>query len=185
MCVDHCGLYVAVAEKLLDSADVVACGEQVRGEAMPQGVRTDRLCESSGGGGALYGALNDVGTEMMPPAHVLGAGIGAQPPRRENPLPLPRSRGAWVFDRQRVRQPHTAESLRNVRILQLTHADEVLTQGANTGERQHRGAVMIAFSIANGELPRLKVDVFTRSRSISSTARPSRTGVARSFAEYR
>ena len=35
--VDHCGLYVAVAEKLLDRADVVGCREQVRGEVSDWG----------------------------------------------------------------------------------------------------------------------------------------------------
>lgn len=65
MCVDHCGLYIAVAEELLDGADVVACRKQVRGEAMAQGVRTDRLCQSSGGGRALYRTLYDVRPEVV------------------------------------------------------------------------------------------------------------------------
>lgn len=107
------------------SLDVVAGCEQVRGEAVTQGVMTDRLCESSRGGGALYGALNDVKPEMMPAADIRGAGVHTQPRGRKHPLPLPRSRGAWVFDSKRVRQPYTAESLRNVRVMQLAHAGEV------------------------------------------------------------
>lgn len=77
---------------------------------------------------------------MMPAADIRGAGVHTQPRGRKHPLPLPRSRGAWVFDSQRVRQPHAAESLRNVRVMQLAHAGEVLAQRAHAGERQHRGA---------------------------------------------
>ena len=39
--VDHGGFEIAVAEKFLDRGDVAAVGQEVGGEAVPQGVAVD------------------------------------------------------------------------------------------------------------------------------------------------
>ena len=47
MGVDHSSLDILMAEQFLDGADIVAVLEQVRGEGMPEGVRCDRLVNTS------------------------------------------------------------------------------------------------------------------------------------------
>src|SRR5512139_1445323 len=43
MGVDHGGLHIAMAQKFLHGADVIACLQQLRGKAMPQRVRAGWL----------------------------------------------------------------------------------------------------------------------------------------------
>ena len=58
--VDHGGGDVAVAEELLDGADVVAGLEQVGGEGVAQGVAADSLGEPSGERRLTHGFLGTV-----------------------------------------------------------------------------------------------------------------------------
>jgi hypothetical protein len=61
--VDHRGLD-AVAEQLLDGADVVAELEQMGGERVAQGVAADLLRQAGGAGSPPDRALDDGGLEV-------------------------------------------------------------------------------------------------------------------------
>jgi hypothetical protein len=64
--VDHCGADVAVAEELLDGADVVAALEEVGGEGVAEGVAGDPLVEARLACSTLDGTLHHALVKMMP-----------------------------------------------------------------------------------------------------------------------
>jgi hypothetical protein len=65
--VDHRGLDVLAAEKLLDAPDVIAVFEEM-GREMSQGVTAGGLRHAGGPERVLEGALGDERVEMVPPA---------------------------------------------------------------------------------------------------------------------
>jgi hypothetical protein len=65
--VDHRGRDVAVAQQLLDGADVVTRLEQVGGERVAQGVTGHPFGELRSPGGLLDGALEDGRVQVVPP----------------------------------------------------------------------------------------------------------------------
>ena len=65
--VDHGGLDVFVAQPLLDGADIVVILQQVRGEAMPEGVARHALFKAGGTGGGADGFLLAALVQVMAP----------------------------------------------------------------------------------------------------------------------
>ena len=72
MGVDHRRRNVLVAEQLLDSPDVVAILEQVRGEAMAQDMRRHGLGQPGLASCLEHRALDDFLIQMVPSHMVLG-----------------------------------------------------------------------------------------------------------------
>jgi hypothetical protein len=66
--VDHGGRDVAVAEELLDGADVVSGFQKVGGEGVAEGVAADAFGEVGGQGGLSDSALDDRFVEVVTPA---------------------------------------------------------------------------------------------------------------------
>ena len=67
MRVDHRGLYVTVAQKLLNGSNVRTSFQQVGGKAMAKGMATGRFTDSSSSDCRANGALDDRGIKMMTP----------------------------------------------------------------------------------------------------------------------
>lgn len=65
MRVDHRGANVAVAQQLLDRADVVPVFQQMRGERMTQGVGRRVFGDARVPGGPRDGLLNDTFVQVM------------------------------------------------------------------------------------------------------------------------
>jgi hypothetical protein len=71
--VDHGGPEVAVAEELLDGADVGAVLQEVGREGVPEGVAGDAFRDAGGGGRAADGALDARLVEVV--AEPLAGGV--------------------------------------------------------------------------------------------------------------
>src|SRR5262245_50351163 len=109
--VDHRGVDIAVAEQLLERADVVAGFEQVGGKAVPQRMRADRLGQTGAATRVADGALGD-GLVQVVAAVCAAARVDGDHRRGEHPLPAPLALGVRVFAREPLRQPHTSEARR-------------------------------------------------------------------------
>lgn len=86
--VDHRGADVAVAEQLLDRADVVAVFEQVGREGVAQRVAGDALGNAGCRAGAADGALEH-GLVQVPAPDLSGRPLRMRPRGGEEPLPRP------------------------------------------------------------------------------------------------
>ena len=73
MCIDHCRAHILVPQQLLDGADVTAIFEQVRGEAVTQGVAADRLAEMAARRRMVNVALQVFLIQVMAPQHGIAA----------------------------------------------------------------------------------------------------------------
>ena len=122
MGVDHSGLHVLVAEQLLYGADVVAGLEQVRGEAMAEGVGADGLGETGFAAGGPHGFLQRGFMGVVAP-QLAAPGILRNPFRRKDILPADLLSRARVFSLQRVWQIGFAESF--LEVLVVDHLDFV------------------------------------------------------------
>lgn len=99
--VDHGGGDVAVAEQLLDGADVVAGFEEVGGEGVAEGVAADALGELCGERCLADGTLNDGFVEVVTAA-LVGFGVVVDAGGGEEPLPRPFAGGVRVLASERL-----------------------------------------------------------------------------------
>ena len=92
MRIDHRGLQIAVAQEVLDSANVGTSFQQVGCKAMAKGVASGRFADPCCSHRGANRPLNDRRVEMMPP---LFTRLSITPTRdlREHPLPNPFARG--------------------------------------------------------------------------------------------
>jgi hypothetical protein len=88
MRVDHGGSDVGMAQQFLNGADVAAALEQVRGEAMPQGVGRCRLGDAGLHQSSLERPLEGLVKQVVAPNHP-AARIRGQVILREHPEPRP------------------------------------------------------------------------------------------------
>ena len=105
--VDHGGGDVAVAEELLDGADVVAVGEQVGSERVAERVAGDALGERGRARGSGDGSLWEAAVQVVP-VDLAGAGVGREGAGGEDPLPAPVRDGAGVLAGEGVGEPDRA-----------------------------------------------------------------------------
>ena len=68
MRVDHCGLHILVSEQFLNRANVVATFEQMRCEAVPEGVTADAL-RNSGCSHCLFNCFLHTALVQVMPTH--------------------------------------------------------------------------------------------------------------------
>lgn len=114
--VNHGGADVAVAEELLDRADVVAGLEQVRGEAVAESVAGGSFCEARGLHRVAERALEDRLVEVVAAVLTgLRVAIGAR--RREDPLPGPLPGGVGELDPEGAREIDVARAVNHHAVL--------------------------------------------------------------------
>jgi len=88
MGIDHGGPYVAVAEELLDRADVLPLLQQVGGKGVPEGVAAGRLADTRCLHRPSYRFLHQGGIQVVTP-FLLGPGISPAVVLRKEPLSAP------------------------------------------------------------------------------------------------
>jgi hypothetical protein len=157
--VDHGGGDVAVAEELLDGADVVASLEEVGGKGVAEGVAANALGELGGDGGLANGALEDGFVEVVATAFV-GGWVEVDACGGEEPLPGPFARRAGVFDAEGVWDFDVAGAAAEVGLVLVADALEVGSQWADQGEWERREAVFLALAVAHADFSSFEVEVF-------------------------
>jgi len=157
-----------MTEELLYGADIIPGFQEVRGEAMAQRVRPNRLRDPRLPRRRPDRLLQGGFVQVMPARYRAPARVGANPGRREDPLPAPFTVRIRVFPSQRIRQQDTAEAGREVAHVLRPHALQV------HGERflrlgwQHRDAIpfdtaqgrLVALPLAHEDLVAAELDVF-------------------------
>ncbi len=88
MRVDHRGLYVAVAEQLLDRTDVRAPLQQVHGKAMAEGMAASWLADPSSAYSDMHRSLDHRRIQVVTPLFI-GVVVPPTCHLREHPLPDP------------------------------------------------------------------------------------------------
>jgi hypothetical protein len=156
--VDHRGVDVLVAEKLLDRPDVVAVLDQVGREGMAERVAVDGPLDADFVDGLLHGALEDSFVDVVAPDGVR-ARIGRAFPGREEPLPGPLLRGSGVLPFEGVGQVNTASPVPTIFLVQLLDARE-----PGDELRAHRGgkrdeSVLLAFRVTDEDAAHAELDV--------------------------
>ena len=155
--VDHGGGDVAVAEELLDGADVVAGFEQVSREAVPQAVASGVLRDLSGAAGITEGALEYGFVQVVPSASpgrvIVVTGC------RKDPLPRPFLMGKRELVRKRPGQLDVAGPIGNVPVKEAAHLVQVSAQRGAELRRQERDAVSSAFAVTHEQLASVEIDV--------------------------
>lgn len=94
----------------------------------------------------------------MPPLRT-AARIARPHRRREYILPTPGLGGVSVLVCERIRQPHRAEAVGQILLLQPLRSPELLLQRQNRVLRQHRHPVLAALAVAHDDLAALELDV--------------------------
>ena len=114
-------------EQLLHRPDVVPSLEQIRREAMAQGVRTNWLHDTRPSPGLAKRPLRHRLVDMVA-LRWAEARIVADPRGRKHPLPAPFPVGIGVLARQGMRQLHAAETCLQIALVKAAHPIEVLQQ---------------------------------------------------------
>lgn len=118
------GFHVLVAQEFLHRPDVVAVFEQMRGKAVPEGVRRDGPLNAGGSGREADLALNGIFQNVVA-APGARARIDRWPGGRKNVLPASRQVSIRVLTCERVWQLGTAVSLPDRLVVQRPHSLEM------------------------------------------------------------
>jgi len=157
--VNHRRFDVTVAKEFLHGPDIIAIGQQVRGEGMPKRVARDSFGQSGLSDSLQDRLLNKRFVNVVP---ALLAGLGVSPTAFlwEYELPAPLAIGVRILPGQRMRQFHAAVTVRQVLLVNLLDAPKVLLQGADHRPRHRRDTVFVSLPFADGDLAALEVQVF-------------------------
>src|SRR4051794_2134273 len=102
-----------VAEELLDGTNVVACFEQVCGEAVPERVASGGVRDPCSFDRFSERPLDDGFVQVVPAAlPCLQVQVAAR--RGKYPLPSPVAGGGWVFRKERARKLDESRTFRQV-----------------------------------------------------------------------
>lgn len=124
--IDHGRSHVAVAEELLDGADVVAALQQVGGEGVAERMAGHPFVETGLARCILHRPLQDALMEVM--ASLQAIGIFPARARRKDPLPAPRSRRGGNLALDGFRDPDGAESVLQIVVVNCTRLLELMTE---------------------------------------------------------
>ena len=113
-----------MAEQFLNTTNVDAGFEQVRGKRVAQCVRRDFLGESRHCDSARQRSSDTVFVEVMATLNA-GARIDRQRRRWKDPMPGPALRRSWKLRCQGIRQPDTGAPLRPVMRPQCSRLSEL------------------------------------------------------------
>lgn len=147
-----------MAEQLLDGADVVAAIEQMRGEAVPQDVRRDRLRNPGFARGLRHGALDDLFVQVVA-ANDTVERVGRAAAGRKHVLPRPAAARVGILARERERKVHLAEPFGEIPFVHQLHAREMRAQRLDQALGEHRAPVAPALAVAHRDLAALEVHV--------------------------
>src|SRR6266571_774538 len=155
--VDHRRADVAVAEELLDGADVVAGPDELGGERMPKHVRRGGLGDSRPPGG-LRDRLLDHGLMQMVAVPDAGPPVRVVRRSRKDVLPSPLAVGVAVLASERVGKRRPPKAAAKILTMPAAHSFEMIEQLPPAGGRQHRHAILASLAITDHDLQALEVD---------------------------
>lgn len=156
--VDHRRADVAMAEELLDGADVVPILQEMCGEGVAEGVACGGLRQAGTADGGADEALHDCLVEMV--AAVVAAGLVPVHARGgEDPLPGPLAPGVGVFAFEGCGELDPAGAAGAVLLVLQADTLEVARERFPGAERQHGDAILLSFAAAHGDLVGAEVDV--------------------------
>src|SRR5262249_17716567 len=152
--VDHRGLEVAMAEQLLDGADVGSALQQMCRERVAERVAGDRLGEPCSARRLLHGALHR-GLVKVVAEDLAGAAIDGRSQRREEPIPSPFAGGMRILPAQPVGQ-RNADAIAAVAFVESPDPLEMRDQWATQPHRKRAAAVASAPPPAHQPPPPLR-----------------------------
>lgn len=157
--INHRGANIVVAQQLLDGANIVATGQQMRGEGVTKRMTRNALRQACFSNGLFDRPLNQRFIDVMTP---LVSRLGVPPAAllRKDELPPPFPIGVRVLAGQRVRQLDAAISVRHVLPVNRLDSVKVFLQGSNHSLRQHGHPVFIPLAFADRDLAALEVEIF-------------------------
>ncbi len=140
------------------SLNIVAVGQRVRCERMAKRVARHPFRETrfadSGRHYPLDQRLIHVMSALFPSRRVPPAAL-----LRKHELPAPLPIGIWVFTGQCVWQFDSAIAIGEILPVESLDPAETFLQGANDCLWQHRDPVLVPFSLTNGDLTALEVQI--------------------------
>jgi len=113
MGIDHRRVDILMPQEFLDSANIVASFEQVRGKRMPEGVAARRLGDPCLPYGRFHGTLQHELTHVMPPFNT-AARVDRTCCHREDILPSPLTIGIQILSLQGIWPVDAPESFLQV-----------------------------------------------------------------------
>lgn len=122
--IDHRGLHILVAQKLLHGANIIASLKQMRRKAMAKRVAGDALLDTSLLSRPPDGFLHPTFVSMMA-HHTPGTRIDRAPARWNHILPEPLMAGGRQFPRQGIGQPDLTEALAEILRVDRTHVFQI------------------------------------------------------------
>jgi hypothetical protein len=156
--VDHRGFDIAMAEKLLDGADVVAILQQMGGEAVAESVTGDAFGEGGQVRGLVDGALEPGGTKVVT-ADVTRARIGRQARGGESELPDPIAAGRGEFAVEGVGEEDKPLAGLHIAMVEALNVVQVVEQVRGEGVWKHADAVAGALTLADEDLVLGEVEI--------------------------
>ena len=125
MGVDFCSAYIRVAKQLLDSAEIIAGLKQTGSKTMTKGMTTREFADTCRLNSPAKVLLNSSVEQVMPPASAR-ARISRKLLRWEDVLSGGLLTGAWIFAVQAFRKINRAESLQEIRLMQIQRGIDLL-----------------------------------------------------------
>jgi hypothetical protein len=156
--VDHGRSNIGVTKQLLHRTDVVSTFQEMRREAVAEGVAGGGLLDASAPNGSehslLHGALMQVVPPLLSRAAVQIPGAGG-----EDVLPGPGCRGIRVLPRQCPWQLGPPEALAQVAIVRQPHSLQMLMKDIPQRGRQHGHSILAPLAVADDQKILRKVDI--------------------------
>lgn len=146
--VDHRGLHAAVSEQLLNGADVVATGQQLRGEGVAEGVKSSELADRGLLDGTAESPLDDRFVQVVA---VTNTRLTVLVVRRggEHVLPTPFAVGVGILLGQGIGEGRAAEAVVEITDMSRAHLGQVIRKLLDKGLGQQGDAVLLAIAVAD------------------------------------
>jgi hypothetical protein len=158
MRIDHRGPHVAVAKKLLHRPYVIPIFQQVRREAVAQGMAAAVLVDPCGGNGLLYSALHGRLAEVVA-SGLARAGVRRGITGGEHVLPGPLPRSIGIFVLQGIGEIDLAESGGKVLLMPSVCVQELTAQRLHQARREQGDSILRTLAVAYYDLAALEFDV--------------------------
>lgn len=146
-------------EEFLDGADVIAAFQEMRREAMPEGMATGGFGNPSGADGAFDGVLQVFLPDMVP-AFFAAARVDGNLVRREDVLLCPLAGGIWILAREAGRKISSSRAAREIPAVQFFCPREVALERVLEPVGKEGDAFLHPLGFAHGNLAISEIDVF-------------------------
>jgi hypothetical protein len=157
--VDHRGFDIAMAEEVLDRANIVAVFQKMSGEGMAERVAGHAFGDVGAAAGEANGFLEAAAAGVVPAADT-GARVGRDLPGGEHELPDPLACCARVFAGEGFGKVDGAEAICEIGLVEGADGGDVAPKRLDQSLGQDRDAVPPGLRISDKDLVEAEVDVF-------------------------